>query len=177
MNKKANTRIKTEAADHAVPQSAGELNEAIAEIGRCQRERQRIETQMNEALAFWRGKYEEKAKPHADRIAELTRGVAMYCEAHRDVLTNGGKTKTARLASGEVSWRMRPPSVAVRGAEAVINALKKAGLDRFLRVKIEVDKEAVLADPAAVAKVRGLSISQREDFVIKPDSTELEEVR
>lgn len=177
MNKKANTRIKTEAIDHDVPQSPVELNAAIYEIGVLQRKREVITAAMNDELATVRARFEAMAKPHADHLAALTRGVATYCEAHRDVLTNGGKTKTARFAAGEVSWRMRPPSVALRGAHAVIAALKKAGLDRFLRVKIEVDKEAVLADPAAVAKVKGLSISQREDFVIKPDSTELEEVR
>jgi len=176
MNKKANTRLKVEAAE-AVPQSLAEVTEAIAEIGRCQRERDVIQAQMNEALSFWRAKYEEKAKPYAGRIVELTKGVATWCEAHRGELTKEGKTKTARLATGEVSWRMRPPSIVLRGAEAVIDALRKLGMDRFLRVKVEVDKNAMLAEPEAVAKIKGVSISQREEFVVKPFSTELEEVR
>jgi len=176
VNKKANTRLKVEAAD-AVPQSLEDVNAAIAEIGHCQRTRDVIQAAMNEDLAKRRSTFETEAKPYADRIAELTRGVATYCEAHRDELTKGGKTKTARLATGEVSWRMRPPSVVMRGAQAVIETLKKLKLDRFLRVKIELDKEAVLAEPEAVDGIKGLSISQKEDFVIKPDSTELEEVR
>jgi len=176
VNKKANTRLKLEAAD-AVPQSLEDVNAAIAEIGSRQRERARIEAAMNDKIAAVRAAWEAEAHPHALRIAELTRGVATYCEAHRDELTKGGKTKTARLATGEVSWRMRPPSVVMRGAQAVIETLKKLKLDRFLRVKIELDKEAVLAEPEAVDGIKGLSISQKEDFVIKPDSTELEEVR
>ena len=119
----------------------------------------------------------KKAKPYAGRIVELTKGVATWCEAHRGELTKEGKTKTARLATGEVSWRMRPPSIVLRGAEAVIDALRKLGMDRFLRVKVEVDKNAMLAEPEAVAKIKGVSISQREEFVVKPFSTELEEVR
>ena len=109
MNKKANTRLKVEAAD-AVPQSLEDVNAAIAEIGHCQRTRDVIQAAMNEDLAKRRSTFETEAKPYADRIAELTRGVATYCEAHRDELTKGGKTKTARLATGEVSWRMRPIS-------------------------------------------------------------------
>lgn len=178
MNKKANTRIKLQAAEHDVPQSLAEVNEAVAEIGRRQRERDRIQAEMNDNLAAMRAEYEAMARPHAERIAALTHGVAMYCEAHRDVLTNSGKTKTARLASGEVSWRMRPPSVVPRGGLAgVIDTLKRLGLTRFLRIKEELDKDAILADPKAVEGIKGLAISQREDFVIKPDSTELEEVR
>lgn len=177
MNKKANTRIKTEAADHFVPQSLDEVNQAVAEIGSRQRERQRIEAEMNDALAKVRANSEALAKPHATRIAELTLGVKVWCEANRDMLTKGGKVKTARLATGEVSWRMRPPSVVVRGVEAVTDALRKLGLTRFLRIKTELDREAILADPEAVAGIRGLSISQREDFAIVPDSTQLEEIR
>lgn len=177
MNRKTNTRIKTEALDTA-PQSLDDVNAAVAEIGRCQRERDRVQAAMNDALADTRTRFEAQAKPHADRISELSRGVAAYCEAHRDELTRSGKVKTARLATGEVSWRMRPPSVVPRGGLAnVIETLKKLKLTRFLRVKEELDKDAILAEPDAIAGIKGLAISQKEDFVIKPDSTELEEIR
>lgn len=174
--KKPNTRIKAEAAE-AVPQSHAELVAAVAEIGRCQRERQRIEAEMNDNLAAVRSEYERLATAQGARISELSRGVQTWCEAHRGELTRDGRIKTARLASGEVSWRMRPPSVVPRGLANVIAALKKLGLTRFIRTKEELDKEAILAEPEAVEGIKGLSISQREDFVIKPDLTQLEEVR
>lgn len=169
-------RIKAEAVD-AVPQTLPEVNTAIVEIGQRQRDRDRIESDMNAALAATRKEYEDQALPHAERIKELANGVQTYCEAHRAELTNDGKTKTAKLASGEVSWRMRPPSVAVRGMAAVIEALKKLKLARFIRTKEELDKDAVLKDPDAVNAIKGISVTQREDFVIKPFSTDLEEVR
>ena len=50
------------------------------------------------------------------RIETLQAGIQTYCEAHRDELTSGGKTKTANLVTGEVSWRQRPPSVSIRSA-------------------------------------------------------------
>lgn len=176
MNKKT-TRLKAEAVAHFVAQSREDVNNAIAEIGRCQRERARIEAEMNDKLAAVRAEHEAAAKPHADRIVDLQRGVQLWCEANRDELTKGGKVKTARMASGEVSWRMRPPSVTVRGADAVLKTLKALGLGSFIRTKEELDKEAILAAPGDVAGVRGISISQREDFVIKPDETQLEEIR
>lgn len=177
MTKKTNNRVKLEAVDHYVAQSREDVNTAIAEIGRLQRERSRIESEMNDNLASVREEYEHAAKPHADRISDLTRGVALWCEANRTDLTHDGKTKTARFASGEISWRTRPPSVMARGLDNVIKALKSLGLDRFLRVKEELDKDAILREPEAVEAIKGITISQKEDFVIKPDATELEEVR
>jgi len=68
-----------------------------------------------------------------------------------------------------VQFRQRPPSVAVRGVDSVIEALKQFGLARFIRVKEELNKDAILNEPAAVAGVAGLSIkSGVEDFVIQP---------
>lgn len=175
MAKSKSVRIKAAAAV-GVPQTLDEVNQAIAQIGIAQRERDRISADMNDSLAATREAWEAQAAPHAARIKELTAGVQLYCEAHRDELTQHGKTKTARLAAGEVSWRMRPPSVAVRGLELVIEGLKRLGLDRFVRTKEEINKEAVLAEPEVADQVKGLSVNQGEDFIVKPWDTELEQV-
>ena len=73
-------------------------------------------------------------------------------------------------------WRLRPPSVAVRGVEAVLDQLRRLGLKRFIRQKEEVNKEAILNEPEAVSHVPGISISQGEDFVVTPFEAELAEV-
>lgn len=97
-----------------------------------------------------------------------------YCEAHRDELTDGGRVKTASLITGEVQWRQRPPSVSVRGAESVIETLKRLGLSRFVRTKEEVNKEAILNEPDNVRGVAGLNIvTGVEDFVITPFEQEV----
>jgi phage host-nuclease inhibitor protein Gam len=170
------TRIKSTAAVD-VPQSREEVAAAIAEIGERQRERDRIAAAMNDALANIRQGYEAEAAPHAERIKALFDSVKLYCESNRGVLTGNGKTKTARFASGEVSWRTRPKSVALRGVKQVIQALKDLGLAQFLRTKEEVNKEAILADPEAVSMVTGISVKQGEDFVIKPWDTGLDQER
>ena len=168
-------KVKADAAP-CVPQSRTEMVEFIAEIGTLQRERERIQTRMNDELASIRTGFETEAEPLNKRIADLSRGVQLWCEVNRDELTRNGKTKTVGLPSGEVKWRTRPAKVMVRAAEVVIETLKSLGLDRFVRVKEEVNKEAILADPAAVGGVKGITITQGEDFVIVPHETELEEV-
>lgn len=168
-------RIKS-AAEVWVPRTREECSAAIAQIGEAQRERTRIQTALNDEIAGIKARYEEDAHPHAQVIVQLTRGVQVWCEANRAELTNNGKTKTANLASGEVKWRMRPPSVAVRGLDAVIDALRSLGLSKFVRIKEEVNKEAILAEPDAVRGVRGIKITQTEDFVVQPFETHLEEI-
>lgn len=170
------TRIKTDAVQHPVPQTREEVIASIAAIGTNQRERDRIQAAMNDELAAVRERYEAEAKPFATEIGALTKGVHLYCEAHRDELTKTGKVKSHTFASGEVKWRLRPPSVVVRGGDAILDALKSLKLSRFIRTKEEVNKDAILADPAAVAGVKGISIRQTEDFVVQPWDTELEEV-
>ena len=176
MSKKTSTRIKTEAAG-VVFQNKEEVNEAIAQIGAAQRERDRIQTAMNDELAAVRARYEEQAAEHAAVIKDFGKGVQIWAEANREALTTNGKSKTVKLAAGEFSWRMRPPSVRITGEGIVVAALKKLGLDRFIRTKEEIDKNAILADPDAVANVKGIALRQGEDFVIKPFATEIEEVQ
>ena len=170
------SRIKQEAPVCSVPQTREETVEAIAEIGRLQRKRERIQAAMNDELASIRQHYEEEAAPHAEMIRSLSQGVGIWCEAHRAELTQQGKVKTASLASGKVLWRMRPPKVVVRGAEMVLQALKLANLARYIRKKEEVNKEAILADPEGVSSIKGIKIERGEDFVIVPFETELEEI-
>ncbi len=180
MNRAA-TRIKQTAfqqpaSQFPVPREKADVVEAIAGIGRHQRERDRIAAAMNDELALVRQRYEEEAAPHLEAIKALSSGVQLWCEARRNELTSGGKTKTVRLASGDVQWRRRPPSVSVRAIENVLEALRQYGLDRFIRVKEEVNKEAILVEPEAVNGIKGITISQKEDFVVRPFETELEEI-
>lgn len=166
------TRIK-QAASAPVPQTREQVAEAIREIGERQRELARLAAGMNDELAAVKERWETAAEPHKQRIEALTEGVQTWCEAHRDALTQGGKVKTAALTTGEVQWRLRPPSVRITGQEAVLDLLRRLGLTRFIRAKEEVNKEAILNEPEAVAHVAGIAISQGEDFAIVPFEAEL----
>lgn len=170
-------KLKAAAVEFPVPQSHDECASFIARIGEHQRERTIIETAMNDDLAKRKVAYEEQAKPHAEQISVLTKGVHVFCEANRVRLTSDGKVKFHRFSSGEIKWRLRPPSIALRGVDAVIGCLKALGWgDRFVRTKEEVDKDALLRDIDAAKTVPGITISQKEDFVVEPFETELEEV-
>ena len=136
---------------------------------------------MNDAIAAIKEKFEAQALPITEEIQQLRDGLQIYCEANRDSLTQSGKVKFATFTSGEVKWRMTPPSVTVRQVSETIKLLLKNGFNRFLREKIEVNKEAILAEadagPALLkAGIASISIGQKEEFVIEPFETKLEEV-
>ncbi|ARU30873.1 host-nuclease inhibitor protein Gam [Sulfuriferula sp. AH1] len=162
------TRLKTKAQIY-VPQSKDDAAANIRKIGDIQRESIRTTAEMNDEIAVITHKYQPLLDALGEQIKTLQEGVQGYCEAHRDELTDGGRVKTANLITGEVQWRQRPPSVSVRGADSVIEMLKRLGLARFVRTKEEVNKEAILNDPDEVRGVAGLNIvTGVEDFVITP---------
>lgn len=172
------TRNKRTAAAVKPAQSRTEANDYIRHIGAAQRELQRIEADMNEQLARIRESFEELAAPLRDVINTRTEAVQAWCEVNRDALTRGGKVKTARLPAGDVSWRTNPPSVTVRGNDAVLTALHGAGMEAFIRPGNEsVNKDAILATPPdhPVRQIDGITIVQREEFIVAPFETELSE--
>ncbi len=160
-----------------VPQNRTEAVNMIAGIGAAQREREMLKNEMDAQITALREKYDGMMAPAVETIKTLSQGVHMWAEANRDDLTQHGKVKTANLMTGEVRWRTTPPSVkAVRVKEAIEELKARHLAERFIRTKEEINKEAILADPAAVDGMKWLSISQSEDFVIVPFETDLEEV-
>lgn len=162
------TRIKQKAMI-SVPQSHDDCATDINTIGRLTREITVSQAAMNDEIAVITDRYTSVFTPLQEQVKSLSAGVQSYCEANREDLTLNGKTKTGQFVTGTVQWRQKPPSVAVRGVEAVIDALKQFGLVRFVRTKEELNKEAILNEPNAIAGVAGLSIKKGvEDFVIEP---------
>jgi phage host-nuclease inhibitor protein Gam len=170
----AKTKI---AVNVKVPTDRIELNERISELGRNERIREKIALEMNEAIAKIKKRYAEDVKEYDDKISELLAGIAAYCEVHRDELTENGKSKTVSLPAGTISWRICPPSCRLTKPEVIMELLKRKGLHRFIRVKEEISKDMILAEPTAVAGVKGITIIKgKEELAIEPDRSELEKV-
>lgn len=158
-----------------IPQSQDEVSTAIKAVGDVSRELTRLQTAMNDSIATITQDYQPTLDGLKGRLQSLQDGIQVWCEANRDKLTNGGKTKTANLITGNVLWRQRPPSVRIRGEESVLDMLRKLQLSRFIRNKEEVNKEAILSEPKAVAGIAGISVvTGIEDFVIEPFEQEVQ---
>lgn len=167
-------RTKTRGANVPVPQTRDEAAAMVREIGELARERARIEADMNDRLAELKQSATSHAQPLADEIAAKTEGLKIWAEANRAELTKDGKTKTADLGTGLLKWRTLPPSVRLTKVADILARLKGMNLRRFIRVKEEVNKDALLEEPDIAATVPGIRIgSAGEDFVVEPFETEL----
>lgn len=170
---KKNSRLKAAAASYT-PQSKEQVSVDIKKIGDIQRELTRIETDANDQIAIIMNQNTPKIEALRAELDVLQKGVQTWCEANRSTITKGD-SKTANLITGEVAWRKKPDSVNLKGVEIVIETLKKLKLDRFIRRKEEVNKDAILADKEAVKGITGISIvSGKETFSITPFEQEIE---
>lgn len=164
----ATQRLKTKAAVYA-SQSRDDVAAEIRAIGDLTRSQARLQADMNDAVAAITAQYQPQLDALKERISGLQEGVQIWCEANRHELTREGRQKSHQFVTGEVMWRQRPPSVSVRGVDAVVDALQRLGLGRFLRTKTEINKEAILNEPEAVRGVAGITLQVGvEDFVITP---------
>ena len=170
----ATKKLKTKALVTQAPQSREQVIEHIRAIGDLTRQRTRLAATMNDGIAALQEQYAQEADPINERIEALQAGVHVWCEANRAALTDNGKVKYADFVTGTVKWRAGRESVGLRKVEAIIEALKRHGLQRFIRVKEEVNKDAILADKQAVAGIAGITINGGdEEFVIEPHEQEL----
>ena len=165
---------KTRREAIAVPQSREACDALIAELGRERRKLDGIELGLKQSTAELKDKAEGAAAPVKERIALLAQQVEAYCAAHRERLTDGGKTKTVEFAAGTVSWRQRPAAVSFKRGTKVDEVLAfvlgaGARFRKFVRISRELNKEAMLAAPELATEIPGVSIgSGGETFAIEP---------
>jgi phage host-nuclease inhibitor protein Gam len=153
-------------------QSKDDLIACVARYGEIQRNKARLKANTDDQIAKLQEALGKDCEPLDAQLKEYERAIASFAEANRDALTNGGKVKTCDFTTGQIGWRQRPPSVTVRAADLVIETLKKLGLSKFVRVKEEVNKDAVLESPDEARGIAGLSINKGiEDFYIVPAET------
>lgn len=184
-------KAKAAAADVRIPQNRDEAAAMIKEYDASAREVARIEDQMNADLMALKAKAEADAKPHADKAAQLFKGVQLFCEANRQQLLGNSGLKTVNFGTGTVRWRWNPPKVRISGGEeAVVDRIgakkaeavakddtaTEAAYGNFLRVKIEIDREAMLKNPDLARTIEGVSIGRGgETFEVEPFGAEISE--
>jgi phage host-nuclease inhibitor protein Gam len=158
------------AAETATPPKDRDEAEAyLVRLGQIQRDASLNKTALADAIARVTADMEKWNAKLAEEHDRLFRGLQLWAEANRHALTDGGKTKTVRMNNGTVAWRQAPPSVQIKGQEAVLAYLLEKKGEEFLRTKVEINREAMLANAEEASKIPGVTIkSAGESFVIEP---------
>lgn len=157
------SKKNTNAVPKLLPQNKDEAAKFLAEISGINRAIERAEADLNDSIDALRKAYERDVQPLREKFADRVEGLEFFCNANRDELTDGGKTKTVDLGTGIVSWRKSPPKVVLRGTEKIVAFLRASRSivhSQFLRVKYEIDKEAMLKSPKDAAKIKGVTIDE-----------------
>lgn len=152
-----------------LPQSRGEADGLLAEIGALERQIAMIDAE----LAATVEQLTESARTHADPLAAerdaRVKALAAWAEANKSTLLEGDRRSHA-LAHGTVGWRRTPPAVKVAddALDAVIAELQRRRLSDLLRVTTSLDKAAILKAPARVEGIAGIAIEGGEFFFAQP---------
>jgi len=143
-------------------------------ISNLLRRRQKIRLRADAQKAEIDRKLAQGLAPLEREIYERAARIEEFASHRRQKLTENGKTKTVLLPdAGEFHWVFNPPALIVANLKEAIGSIRSKGLGvkRFLRVRYELNKEALLEAPDTARKVDGASIVQEERFVIAPAHT------
>lgn len=150
------------------PRTLDEASTLIRRLGAEQREIERLERELTEKVERLKTSATKKITTRSTRLEQYMEALLQFAQARRDELTEHEERKTVTVSSGKFGWRLAPPSLDVPSPDELLQYLKDHGLERFIRTKEEVNKKALLGEPAAVQEIPGISIERRELFFVKP---------
>ncbi len=162
-----------------------EVAKAISRIGQLQREKTSIKTEIDEAISKLQTELAEKLAPIDQEISQITQSLYAWCELRKQHFFV--KNKSYELPTGALAYRQNPPSVSgnvtkkkieeILKRNSLTEVVKKFELKLakvFLRMKLEVNKEAILQDPKKAKLITGLNVEAKEIFYVKPKETNIE---
>lgn len=150
----------------SVPQSAAEVEVILARIGELRATLAENAAAVEAQVLTLREREAAQRAPVETEVARLEIQVRTYCNAHRADLTNGGKAKSVRFATGTVSWRKGRARVVLSASEDdVLTALRAAKLTRFIRVVEEIDRQEMLQQPAQARRVPGVDVVEADETI------------
>ncbi|PJZ62857.1 host-nuclease inhibitor Gam family protein [Leptospira adleri] len=165
-----------------------DLVRAIQLLGEIKRERDRIKNKTDDQISKLQLDLQKDILPFDLRIQHIASGVKYFVDHHKTELFPNPEYKTCKLTTGVLKLRKLPASVKTRGnAEFLekilsenrilekLNTLvsKLGGL--YIRLKLELDKERILADPLRAEQKIGIELNEEsERLYITPNETEIE---
>ncbi len=155
--------------------SLNELGIVLKKLAEDRRTLALQEQEVEQAIAIIKDKLEKATKRRRKRNLVREETIHVYCDDHRDELTNGRKTKSAEFPYGTIQWRHKQDSVLVmQDAGVIVEQLKETELFDLIRTKEAPDKKAILAAADKVEDFPDIQIvSRKESFSIKTEEKPL----
>lgn len=167
------TRIKTTAAPRRRVADQAEAADALARIAEIRATVADAERAFMANVEQMKAAMETAAEVLAAEEAALVAAIQDWAEANRRKLTNDGKRKSFAVGAGRCGWAKGKDRIEIEdGAEEGIMArLRALDLERFLRIKESIDKQAMLKEPKLAATFAGVTfVPGTEAFFLETGS-------
>ena len=166
-------RVKPQAIPLTL-KSLEDVDNALGWIAARKRQIAAIEAKMNDAIDKAKAAALEEAEPHKQEIATLEAALVKYAEYNKAELF--ARRKSLELAFGVIGYRAstKLKLLAKHTWERVLQSLRDNGLHDCIRVKEEVDKEAMKGLTPEHLKDLGCKVVQEDVFFYELSEQELQ---
>jgi len=157
------------------PKASSEVDDFIEAIAEFQKQEAKTIEEANEQIKRIGNRANRRVGLIRGRISKLAFLIRNYYVANKKELTSNGKLKVVKLLNGVFREYFTKRSVRLIGDESgAAEELEKAGLGRFVRIKKEIDKDAILRHPEKVAGIKSVKIIEKKKrFLITPRETNI----
>jgi len=149
-----------------------EFEAAVDRIARLELERRRIESDRDAEVQAVLESHAAELTTRKAEIEALVGRASAYAKEHRDDLLPKGK-QSSEAGTANYGFRWGTKALALLSSSwswsSVIESLQASGLGRFVRIKTEVDKDAVKDQlPESTLALHGMRVRQTESFWVEP---------
>lgn len=145
-------------------QNLADVDKALKELCALEAEIERIDAEGEKLIAAIKAKTAETGKPLRERVKEVSATIKAFCDYHKNEYFKD--KKSLDLSFGTIGYRLTPPSISI--SKQTLALMKQLGLVGYIRVKEEVDKEALLAlDDDTLAQIEAVK-KQKNEFFVQP---------
>lgn len=149
-------------------ESLEDVDSTLREIGILERELEAIDADAQKKIGDIKAKAVEQGEPHRKRINELSAKIGAYAEYNKADLFKD--RKSIELSFGLFGFRK---STSIHCKKSTIDLLKRMGMDAFVRIKEEPDKEKMAdLDDEALASVDAVR-KVTDAFFCEPNREEI----
>lgn len=154
-----------------IPHNRADFETLFAAYRETKNRLDKADMKLADKTAALAAKHQQDTAADREKLAEIALCLEQYATEHRAELTNHGKSKTVQTVSGCLKWRKTPPAVQIDGdLSSVLTEIRRRKLSRFIRVKEELNKTALLAERELLERrpIAGVSIIHgKETFTIE----------
>ncbi|HOX30883.1 MAG TPA: host-nuclease inhibitor Gam family protein [Spirochaetales bacterium] len=145
-------------------QSLEDADRLLKEMCALETKIERIDSEGDKQIAEIKAKTAEQGKALRERVKELSASLKAYSDYNKSELFKD--RKSIDRSFGSFGYRKNPPSITT--AKDTVELLEKLGMSQYVRVKREVDKEALMGlDDETLATVNAVR-KAKEEFFVQP---------